>query len=454
MTETNDLQEARLKINEIDRAIADLFIQRMNAVTEIAEYKRLHGLPVLDSMRELSVIENNSERLDEAIRPYYIDFLKNTLRISRKYQSDRIGISQSTSRPLDSKSSEGGNGDKKSALNTLTVGLGDQSYDIVIGRGVIKSAAELLPLSRKVLIVTDSGVPSEYANTVAAACREPHIITIPEGEASKCLDTLRGLLSEMLSRGFTRSDAVVAVGGGVVGDLSGFAAACYMRGIDFYNIPTTLLSQVDSSVGGKTAIDLDGVKNCVGAFHQPKKVLIDPDVLATLPSRQLANGYAEAIKMALTCDAELFKRMESAPLEEILDDVIIGSVKIKKLIVEADATERSLRRVLNFGHTLGHGIEAATGLCELYHGECVALGMIPMCSDAVRARLLRVLEKSGLPVKASYDTEKAISAITHDKKLDGDSINYVFVEKIGEFEFRQSSLSDFCKAIRKKAEAL
>lgn len=435
MTEINDLQQARLEIDKIDREMADLFAKRMRAVTDVAEYKRLHELPVLDRTRELSVIEKNAERIDADIRPYYIDFLKNTMKVSREYQLDRLG-------------------DKKGVSNTLTVGLGDQSYDIIIERGIIKRVSELLPLSRKVLVVTDSGVPSEYAATVAAACREPHIVTIPEGEASKSFDMLRKLLSEMLLHGFTRSDAVVAVGGGVVGDLSGFAASCYMRGIDFYNIPTTLLSQVDSSVGGKTAIDLDGVKNCVGAFYQPKKVLIDPNVLASLPARQLANGYAEAIKMALTCDAELFELMESAPLEEILDEVIIGSIKIKKRIVEADATEKSLRRVLNFGHTLGHGIEAATGLCKLYHGECVALGMIPMCSDAVRARLLKVLERSGLPVKASYDIEKAIAAITHDKKLDGDSINYIFVKKVGTFEFRKAPLSELCKAIRRDTEDL
>ena len=161
------------------------------------------------------------------------------------------------------------------------------NYDIVLEPGAIKKAGELLNLNRRVLVVTDSGVPAQYAETVAAQCSEAAIVTIPQGEQSKCFDELRHLLSEMLDKSFTRVDCVVAVGGGVVGDLSGFAASCYMRGVDFYNIPTTLLSQVDSSIGGKTAIDFGGVKNIVGAFYQPKKVIIDPEVLETLSRRQL-----------------------------------------------------------------------------------------------------------------------------------------------------------------------
>ena len=181
---------------------------------------------------------------------------------------------------------------------TLSMNLGADSYDIIIEHGALAKASEYLNLNRKVLIVTDSGVPAEYADTIAAQCKVPTKIVVPEGEESKGFPTFELLCRTMLENGFTRTDAVVAVGGGVVGDLSGFASASYMRGIDFYNIPTTLLSEVDSSIGGKTAINLGGVKNIIGAFHQPKRVLIDPDVLKTLPPRQIANGLAEAIKMA------------------------------------------------------------------------------------------------------------------------------------------------------------
>lgn len=423
--EKNELQELRLKIDELDRAAAKLFEKRMKVAADIATYKNAHGIPVLDEKRERSVIEKNASLLDDpTLRPYYADLLKNTMRISREYQARRIC------------------NDKKAAeaprsSQTLTVRLGERSYDIIIERGAVSRAAELLDLSRKVLVVTDSGVPREYAETIAAACAEPYTVTVPEGEGSKCFEVLEGLLSELVERGFTRYDAVVAVGGGVVGDLAGSAAACYMRGIDFYNVPTTLLSQVDSSVGGKTAINFHGIKNCVGAFYQPKRVLIDPDLLATLPQRQLANGYAEAVKMALTCNAPLFEKMESSCLEDILDEVIAESVETKLRVVEADERESSYRRVLNFGHTLGHGIETAQDQNGLYHGECVALGMLPMCSEQVRARLERVLQKAGLPTKVSFDKEKVRAAVLHDKKSEGDKINCVFVEDVGSFEFRQ-----------------
>ena len=326
---------------------------------------------------------------------------------------------------------------------TLTMDLGKNSYDIIVERGALGRIGSLLNLQRRVLVVTDDGVPSVYAETVAAACKSPVVVTVPMGEDSKSLPTLSQLLSAMLENGFTRTDAVVAVGGGVVGDLSGFAAATFMRGIDFYNVPTTLLSQVDSSIGGKTAVNLDGVKNCVGAFHQPKRVIIDPDTLSTLPPRQIANGLAEAIKMAATCDAALFARMESEDPIAILDDVIVSSLAIKKWVVEQDATEKSLRRVLNFGHTLGHGVESCFAMHDLYHGECVALGMLPMCAPEVRARLVKVLARVGLPTATDADLDTVLDAVSHDKKLDGDVIHYVYVPEIGQFELRSAPLDAF-----------
>ena len=191
---------------------------------------------------------------------------------------------------------------------TITLSLGEHSYDIVLEPGCLSNAGSLLNLNRKVLVVTDSGVPESYADTVAASALAAEVVRIPEGESSKSFDNYRLLLRRMLALGMGRGDCVAAVGGGVVGDLSGFAAACYMRGIDFYNIPTTVLSQVDSSIGGKTAIDLDGIKNVVGAFYQPRCVLVDPATLSTLPRRQIANGLAEAVKMALCFDQEAFAR--------------------------------------------------------------------------------------------------------------------------------------------------
>ncbi len=317
-------------------------------------------------------------------------------------------------------------------------------YNIYLERGAIKKTAEYLNLDRNVLIVTDSGVPREYAETVAAQCKESIITVFPEGEASKSFDTYKSILDTLVCGGFTRTDCIVAVGGGVTGDMAGFAAATFMRGIDFYNIPTTVLSQVDSSVGGKTAIDFGGYKNIVGAFHQPKGVIIDSDTLKTLPDRQISNGLAEAVKMALTHDSELFEMFESDTLD--IDTVIERSIRIKQSVVEADEKELGLRKVLNFGHTVGHAIESNTP--ELYHGECVALGMLPMCSDGVRARLIPVLKKLNLPTSIDADPQKIIDTMSHDKKMAGDKISVVRVEKIGSFEIKKVDFSEFSKEIK------
>ena len=312
----------------------------------------------------------------------------------------------------------------------LPVNLGPDSYDIVLEPESLKRAGELLNLNRRVLIVTDEGVPEQYAQTLAAQCASPVVHTVPQGEGSKSFAVLEELLSHMLREGFTRGDCVCAVGGGVVGDLAGFTAACFMRGVDFYNLPTTVLSQVDSSIGGKTAINLDGIKNIVGAFYQPKKVLIDTGALSTLPPRQISSGLAEAVKMALTSDAALFELFETRPAAEHMERIIADSIRIKGRVVEQDEKEQGLRKILNFGHTIGHGIESVAGL---YHGECVALGMLPMCSDGVRARLLPVLKKLGLPTSVTADPEKVYEAMLHDKKSTGGALTVVRVDAPGSF---------------------
>lgn len=331
--------------------------------------------------------------------------------------------------------------------------LGDDSYDIVVERGILARANEYLNLDRRVLVVTDSGVPAEYARIVAEQCKNGIICTVDEGEESKSIDSFSRLLQAMLDNGFSRKDCVVAVGGGVVGDLSGFAASAYMRGIDFYNIPTTLLSQIDSSIGGKTAVNFGGVKNIVGAFYQPKKVLIDPELLKTLPERQISNGLAEAIKMSLTSDKELFDIFESKDIESSIDEIILRSLNIKKSVVEEDEKESGLRKILNFGHTVGHGIEsAAQG--ELYHGECVALGMIPMCAESIRSRVVDVLKRCGLYRTLEYDWNKISEAAFHDKKADGGRVTVVTVPDIGSFEMKEMSCGDVIEISKKILEDL
>lgn len=316
---------------------------------------------------------------------------------------------------------------------TIHMNLGQNSYDILVEQGLLEKAGQHLNLNRRVLVVTDTGVPAVYAETLARQCRESVICTVETGEESKSLPVFGHLLQTMLDHDFSRKDCVVAVGGGVVGDLSGFAASAYMRGIDFYNIPTTLLSQIDSSIGGKTAINFGGMKNIVGAFYQPKKVLIDPDLLKTLPQRQIANGLAEAIKMALTSDRELFELFETKDIESNLEEIILRSLSIKKDVVEQDEKEAGLRKILNFGHTVGHGIESTS---DLYHGECVALGMLPMCAEALRPRLSSVLKKCDLDRVLHYDWDRITEAAFHDKKADGGTVTVTMVNEPGSYELK------------------
>ena len=332
----------------------------------------------------------------------------------------------------------------------IPVNADNGCYDIVLERGSLKKAGQLLELDRRVLVVTDEGVPPEYAGCVASQCREAIVVTVPRGEGSKSFEQLERLLSAMLEASFTRGDCVVAVGGGVVGDLSGFAASCYMRGIDFYNIPTTLLAQVDSSVGGKTAVNFGGVKNIVGAFYQPKKVIIDPETLKTLERRQLMAGLAEAIKMAATSSAELFEIIEkSEDLDADLPEIIRRSLCIKRDVVEQDPKENGLRRILNFGHTVGHAVEGFNK-GKLLHGECVALGMPPMCSGEALERVTKVLKKYGLPTEIEQSADELMPYLKHDKKMTADLVKVVLVDKIGQFRICDMKPEDILGSLENK----
>lgn len=319
----------------------------------------------------------------------------------------------------------------------ITVNVSGGSYDIIFERGALKKAEEYLNLKRKVLIVTDDLIPKEYAESIAKKALYPVIVTLPSGEKTKSINSYELLLGKMVEENFTRSDCVVAVGGGVMGDLAGFVAASFMRGVDFYNVPTTVLSQVDSSIGGKVAIDFMGYKNIVGAFYQPKRVIIDPDTLKTLPKRQIANGLAESVKMALTSDKELFELFENQDIDANIDKIIEASLLIKKSVVEQDEKESNLRKILNFGHTVAHGIEADSQMQNWYHGECVAVGMLPMCSEEVKERLIKVLNKVGLPTKIQCDASRVCDAMSHDKKMAGNKITVITVEKVGSFKMEE-----------------
>lgn len=312
----------------------------------------------------------------------------------------------------------------------IDVKTSTNTYDVIIENNILEKVNEYVSLNGKVLIVTDDGVPSKYVKTLSKQCEEPYVFTFSHGEESKNINTYQEIISYMISNNFTRSDLIIALGGGVVGDLAAFVASTFNRGVKFVNIPTTLLSQVDSSIGGKTAIDYDGIKNVIGTFYPPSLVLIDPVTLKTLDKRQFNAGLVEVIKMAATSNESLFELIENSKnIYKDIEDVIYQALLIKKHVVEEDEKEKGLRKILNYGHTIGHAIEATS---DYLHGECVGLGMLYMSSNEVKDRLIKVLTKYNLPTKVDANKDKLFSFILHDKKRSGRNIDIVLVDKIGE----------------------
>ncbi len=432
----NSLENARLEINRIDSEMARLFEERMKCAETIAKYKKDNGMPIFDPEREAELIERNSQFIEnDSLRGDYVKFLSGVMAVSKGYQK-RVIV---------------GEGSKDSCATVIPVSFGERSYNIHIEKNSLGKAVEIFGIKEKcAFIITDEGVPRQYAEAVARGFDRSYIYRVKVGEDSKSLRVFSEICAKMLELGFDRSDVVISVGGGVVGDLGGFVAASYMRGIDFYNIPTTLLSMVDSSIGGKTAVNHEGIKNIIGAFYQPKGVLIDVGTLDTLQRRHISAGLAESIKMAATFDKELFLLLETGEsLDEILERVIIRSVEIKRSVVEADEREGGMRKILNFGHTFGHAVEAATNMGELYHGECVAIGMMAVSSSEVRDRLFSALKKYGLPTEYMGDIDEALSLIKSDKKRSGNMIDAVFAPEIGRAEIRKIGIDDFSDIVRK-----
>lgn len=314
----------------------------------------------------------------------------------------------------------------------LTVNLQEKSYDIIIEHGVLSRVGEYTNLNRKVLVISDDGVPKQYVDTLLSQCPQGYAHIVKQGEGAKSFPVYQELCQKLLDLNFSRTDCILALGGGVIGDLSGFVASTYLRGIEFIGIPTTTLSQIDSSIGGKVAINLDDVKNIIGNFYHPSAVLIDPDTLKTLPERHFVNGLVEALKAGLIYDASLVTLFETCDPKTTIDQIIYQSLQVKKAVVEQDEKEQNLRKILNFGHTLGHGIESVYGLKDLLHGECVAIGMIPMLEDdALKQRVLQIYQKLGLQSDIAYDPDDVYAVMKKDKKVQGDFITVVKVKEAG-----------------------
>ncbi len=349
-----------------------------------------------------------------------------------------------------------------SSTRTFTVALGERSYPILIGSGLLGQATTYaqLPKASSALIVSNTTVAPLYAQALQTALQphyaSVHVVQLPDGEAYKTWESLNLIFDALLGQACDRKTVLFALGGGVVGDMTGFAAASYMRGVPFVQIPTTLLSQVDSSVGGKTAINHPLGKNMIGAFYQPQLVVCDLATLATLPAREVSAGLAEIIKYGPIADADFFSWLESniealkALEPAALTYAVERSCAIKADVVGQDEKESGLRAILNFGHTFGHAIEASMGYGNWLHGEAVAVGMLMAADLSQRLglvdgdfvqRLHSLIERAGLPTQApAIPMQEFIEHMMVDKKAEGGKIKFVLIEKLGTAVIRTASL--------------
>ncbi len=321
-------------------------------------------------------------------------------------------------------------------------------YDIFIEKGVLDSVGETakrLSAAKKVTVISDTNVAPLYLERIEKSLEnsgfEVFSHVFKAGESSKTLDTISKIYADLAEFGMTRKDIIVALGGGVCGDMAGFAAATYLRGIDFIQVPTSLLAQVDSSVGGKTGVDLPAGKNLVGAFHQPIAVLIDPDALTTLPDEFIRDGMGEVIKYGCIKDSAFFESLEAENVLGKIEDVIEICVSIKRDVVSRDEREAGERMLLNFGHTLGHSIEKLHGFSGITHGMAVAVGMVMIAKAGEKQgytepgtaeRIALLCKKYGLPTTDDSSFAEIAEAARSDKKTAGGTINLVLLTKIGE----------------------
>lgn len=332
-------------------------------------------------------------------------------------------------------------------MKKLTVNV-NEGYDILIEKGLLKKTGELVKTvlnCKRIVLISETNVYPIYGDEVKSSLEaqgyEVFTYVFKAGESSKNTANVIDMVEFMAEKGLNREDGVVALGGGVCGDMAGFAAAIYLRGIKFVQIPTTLLSQVDSSVGGKTAVDLPQGKNLCGAFHQPSLVIIDPLVLDTLSPHFFSDGMGEVIKYGCIKSSSLFERLEKENSVDFIEDIIYECLDIKRVIVENDEKEHGERALLNFGHTCGHAIEKLWSFENVSHGEAVGIGMV-MIAEAgekngitekgTKDRIIRVLEKNNLKISDTHSVQEIVGAMSVDKKRTGNGIKLVMVKKIGE----------------------
>ncbi len=346
-------------------------------------------------------------------------------------------------------------------MEIITVNA-SQKYDVIIGTGLLENCGEYfkkVTKAEKIALISDDNVSGIYSERVTASLKqsgfEVCLFTFPHGEASKCSDTLNRIYGFLAENHFTRTDCIAALGGGVTGDMAGYASATYLRGMDFIQLATSLLAQVDSSVGGKTAIDIPEGKNLVGAFKQPKLVLCDTDALRTLPRDFLIDGMGEVVKYAMIKSAPLFYILSANDIDSIwnvMDEVIAKCVSIKRDVVEADEFDKGERMLLNFGHTLGHSIEQYYNYTGISHGRAVAKGMEmvtelsekrELCRNGLTNDLMTLLKKYCLDITVEPKASQLGNACLNDKKREGGSINIIICSDIGKSSAVKMTVGDF-----------
>lgn len=317
-------------------------------------------------------------------------------------------------------------------MKELSIKTKSSSYPVIINPGLLNDILNYLDRNQKYVIIHDDLIPEAYVNKVACAADDPLIISFPAGEKSKTVETHQLIVRNMLDNLIKKDAVIIALGGGVTGDLAGYVASTYMRGISYIQIPTTLLAQIDSSVGGKVGVDFADTKNVLGSIYPPKMVLIDPLTLSTLPKRHFANGMAEMIKYGMIADRELFEFLKDRDVTEMLEWAIHRSIEIKKIFVEKDEQDEGERRLLNFGHTYGHAIEAYYNYDKYLHGEAVAIGMVKIIkNEQIRKELISVLRKYDLPIEDPLSVDELKPMILKDKKHRAGKYVFIDIESIG-----------------------
>ena len=324
----------------------------------------------------------------------------------------------------------------------------ESTYNIIIKKNLLDNLENYLTLEGKVLLSYDSNLPTKLIDKFKSVFSNLYLFKVKAGEASKSLETYEAMLNFLLENQFSRKDHILALGGGVVGDLTGFVASTFKRGLNFYNIPTTTLAMVDSSIGGKVALNLGEIKNVGGSFYNPKKVLIDISVLESLPKRHFYNGLVEALKSGLIMNKKLYEIFLKDKYLDDLEKIIYLSLMVKKRVVEKDFKEENLRKILNFGHTFGHAFESYYKMEDLLHGEAVACGMLSMIEcPSLKSNVMKILKKMNINYNIEFDKETVYKLIINDKKASNGFIDIVKVNYPGKYIIEKISLEELKKKL-------